>query len=199
MNKKLFSKADEESIDIIERALGDLRTLGATVVDPGPEGALFDGCVTRYAPQLLNAAFGAQRRNLFPVNAAGEPATDYIAALLDMALDPAKVPAGLSIRTLGGFGAQGEGKYMTNKYLRERGDANIKTNADLISKATFYQDPNFPDRKQMRENIEQQVALDTAARLQGRLALVLMKVPMMPEQQLDALVSPTARVWRGRS
>ena len=37
---------------------------------------------------------------------------------------------------------------MMNKYLQERGDANIKTNADLISKARFYEDPNFPDRKQ---------------------------------------------------
>ena len=36
--QKLF-QADEESIDIVERALGDLRTLGATVVDPGAEGA----------------------------------------------------------------------------------------------------------------------------------------------------------------
>ena len=35
---------------------------------------------------------------------------------------------------------------MINRYLRERGDANIKTNADLIAKATFYDDPNFPDR-----------------------------------------------------
>ncbi len=57
MNKKLFAKADEESIDIVERALGDLRTLGATIVDPGAEGALFQSCITRYAPQLLNAAF----------------------------------------------------------------------------------------------------------------------------------------------
>ena len=59
MNKKLFSKADEESIDIVERAIADLRKLGATIVDPGPEGALFQGCVTRYAPELLNVAFAA--------------------------------------------------------------------------------------------------------------------------------------------
>src|SRR5262245_17480645 len=52
MNKKLFSKADEESIDIVERALGDLAKLGATIVDPGPEGALFQSCIDRYAPQL---------------------------------------------------------------------------------------------------------------------------------------------------
>jgi len=194
MNKKLFSKADEESIDIVERALGDLRKLGATVVDPGPEGALFQSCVIRYAPQLYNAAFAAQRRNLFPVNAAGEPATDHIATLLDMDAEPARVPDGLSIRSLGAFPAQGEGRYMMNKYLRERGDANIKSNADLISKATFYQDPNFPDRKQMRENTERQRALDTSVRLQSRFALQSIVLQCMQEQKLDALVAPTATI-----
>ena len=202
MNKKLFSKADEESIDVVERALGDLRRLGATVVDPGPEGALFQSCVARYAPQLLNAQFAAQRPNLFPVKTTGaagrrcrsEPATDFIATLVDMAADPALVPGELSIRNLGGLGAQGEGKYMMNKYLRERGDANIRSNADLVSKATFYQDPNFPDRKQMRENTERQVALDTAVRLQGRFAVQTIVLQCMQEQRLDALVAPTASV-----
>ena len=194
MSKKLFSKADEESIDIVERALGDLRKLGATVVDPGPEGALFQSCVVRYAPQLLNAQFAAQRPALFPVNAAGEPSSDHIATLLDMAADASLVPADLSIRNLGGLGAQGEGKYMINKYLRERGDANIKSNADLIGKATFYQDPNFPDRRQMRENTERQLELDTAVRLQGRFAVQSIVLQCMEEQRLDALVAPTASV-----
>jgi amidase len=194
MNKKLFSKADEESIDIVERALGDLRTLGATVVDPGPEGALFQSCVTRYAPPLYNAAFAAQRRNLFPVNAAGEPASDHIATLLDMEADSTRVPDGLSIRSLGAFPAQGEARYMMNKYLRERGDANIKSNADLISKATFYHDPNFPDRKQMRETIERQLALDTSVRLLSRFALQSIVLQCMQEQKLDALVAPTATI-----
>ena len=40
------------------------------------------------------------------------------------------------------------------RYLQERGDANIKSNADLISKAKFYEDPNFPDRKQARQATE---------------------------------------------
>jgi amidase len=194
LNKKLFSKADEESIDIVERALGDLRKLGATVVDPGPEGALFQSCVTRYAPQLYNAAFAAQRRNLFPVNAAGEPTTDHIATLLDLDAEPARVPDGLSIRSLGAFPAQGEGRYMMNRYLRDRGDANIKTNADLIGKATFYNDPNFPDRKQMRENIERQRTLDTALRMQSRFALQSIVLQCMQEQKLDALVAPTATI-----
>ena len=62
---------------------------------------------------------------------------------------PAGVPPGLSLRSLTSQGAPGEDKYMMDKYLRERGDANIKSNADLIAKAKFYQDPNFPDRKQV--------------------------------------------------
>ena len=194
MNKTLYAKADEESIDIVERALGDLRKAGATIVDPGPTGALFQDCVVRYAPELYNAAFAAQRRNLFPVDASGDPAADHIATLLDMQADPSRVPDGLSFRTLGAFGAQGEARYMTNRYLRERGDANIKTNADLIAKARFYTDSNFPDRKQSRENIERQRELDTSVRLHGRFAFQTLVLQCMQEQRLDALVAPTATI-----
>ena len=194
MSKKLFSQADEQSIDLIERALSDLRSLGAIVVDPGPEGGLFQSCVVRYAPELYNAAFASQRRNLFPATATGEPEGDHIATLLEMSADPSKIPDGLTFRTLGAFGAQGESRYMTNKYLRERGDANIKTNADLITKARFYADANFPDRRQMRENIERQRELDTSVRLQVRFAVQTIVLQCMQEQRLDALVSPTATV-----
>src|SRR5262249_12029061 len=55
MSRELFSKADEESIAIVERAIADLRKLGATIVDPGPEGELLKPCINRYAPELLNA------------------------------------------------------------------------------------------------------------------------------------------------
>src|SRR5262249_38930179 len=138
MSRKLFSKADEESIGIVERAIADVRKLGATIIDPGLEGELFKPCIGRYAPELLNAAFTRQYRQLFPVDSAGQPTSDQIATLLDLHAKPAQVPAELSLRSLGGAGAQGEGKYMINRYLQERGDASIKTNADLISKAKFY-------------------------------------------------------------
>jgi amidase len=194
MNRKLFSKADEQSLDLVERALDDLRTLGATIVDPGPEGALFQTCITRYAPALLNAAFTARYQEAFPVDGAGAPLADHIALLVEMAADPTKVPEGLSLRTLGGFGVPGEGKYWINKYLRERGDANIRSNADLIEKATFYDDPNFPDRRQARVNAERAMELDTSARLQARYALQSIVLQCMQEQELDALVAPTASV-----
>jgi amidase len=191
MARKLFSKADEESIEIVERSIEELRKLGATIVDPGPEGALFQSCIARYAPELLNSALTSQYRDLFPADTA---ASDHLTTLLDLRMNPAQVPPALSLRSLNTPGATGEGRYMMNRYLRERGDANIKTSADLISKAKFYDDPNFPDRKQAREAAERATALDTSARLQTRFALQNMLLQCMQEQRLDALVSPMSTV-----
>jgi amidase len=196
MSRKLFAKADEESIGIVEEAIADLRRLGAVIVDPGPEGELFTGCIARYAPELTNAAFARQYPQLFPPQPSAGANGDQIATLLDLHRDPTRVPPDLSLRTLnaGGFGATGEGKYMINRYLRERGDANIRSNADLISKARFYQDSNFPDRRQAREQAERATVLDTSARLQGRFALQTILLQCMQEQRLDALVSPMSTV-----
>ena len=187
MARKLFSKADEESIDIVERAIADLRKLGATIVDPGSEGELFQGCIARYSPELLNSAFVRRYRDQFP-------ATGELTTLLDMRMDPSRVPGGLSLRNLTTPAFEGESKYMMNRYLRARGDANIKTNADLIAKARFYSDQNFPDRRQILENAERAMALDSAARLQSRFALQNVLLQCMQEQRLDALVSPMSTV-----
>ncbi|HEY1307786.1 MAG TPA: amidase [Vicinamibacterales bacterium] len=192
MRPSLLTKADEESIAIVDRAIARLRLLGAVVVDPGAEGELFTRCITRYAPELMNAAFVRQYPQLFPA----ESKQDQIGTLLDLQADPSRVPAALSLRTLnaGGFGPAGEGKYFINRYLRERGDANVKSNADLITKARFYQDPNFPDRKQAREQAERATTFDMGARLQGRFAVQTILLQCMQEQRLDALVSPMSTV-----
>jgi len=191
MRPSLLTKADEESIALVNRAIASLRTMGAAIVDPGAESELFTSCITRYAPELQNASFARQYPDLFPSGS-----TDQIASLVDLRANPSRVPPTLSLRTLnaGGFGPAGEGKYMINRYLRERGDANIKTNADLIAKARFYQDPNFPDRKQAREQAERATTLDMAARLQGRFAVQNILLQCMQEQRLDALVSPMSTV-----
>ncbi|MBV9504012.1 MAG: amidase [Acidobacteriia bacterium] len=194
MARKLFSKADDESITIVDHAIADLRKLGATIVDPGPEGALFQSCIARYGPELLNAAFTRQFPDLFTADSGGRPRSDQIAALLDMHADPAHVPQNLSLRTLNSMAVVGEGKYMINRYLQERGDTNIRSNADLVAKSKFYQDPNFPDRKQAREDAERATVYDTAARLQTRFALQNLFLQCMEEQRLDALVSPMSTV-----
>jgi amidase len=195
MRRSLLSKADEESIGLVERAVAALRALGAEIVDPGAEAELFTPCIAKYAPELMNSAFARQYPQLF-ASAASRATGDQIATLLDLHADAARVPPELSLRTLnaGGFGPAGEGKYMINRYLRERGDANIKSNADLIAKARFYQDANFPDRKQAREQAERATELDMSARLQGRFAVQTILRQCMQEQRLDALVSPMSTV-----
>jgi Asp-tRNA(Asn)/Glu-tRNA(Gln) amidotransferase A subunit family amidase len=194
LDKKLFSKADEQSIDLVERAIADVRKLGATIVDPGAGGSLFQTCIARSAPRLLNASLTRQYRDAFPFDDAGQPTGDHIAKLLELLADPTRVPAGLSLRSLGGFGAPGEDRYMMNKYLSERADANIKTNADLAAKATFYSDQNFPDRRQPRLNAERAQVLDTSTRVQTRYAMQIVLLGCMQEQRLDALVAPMATV-----
>jgi Asp-tRNA(Asn)/Glu-tRNA(Gln) amidotransferase A subunit family amidase len=185
LNRKLLTQADAESVDLVERAIEVLKKLGATVVDPGPEGALFQPCITRSAPELLSSAFARQ----YPQQG------DSIAALVELRADPSRVPPALTLRTLGGgFVEPGEDKYMINRYLRERGDANVKTNADLIAKGTFYDDPNFPNRRAARENAERATVLDTSARMHTRFALQTLLTNCMEEQKLDALVAPMSTV-----
>ena len=194
MNRSLLSRADEQSIAIVEQSIDDLRQLGATIVDPGPQGELFSSCLSRYGPELYNAGFTASYPELFPRNENGEPADDHIATLVELRADPSRVPGDFSLRTLGRFGATGESRYMMNRYLRERGDPNVTSNADLIEKSTFYGDSNFPDRRQIRANAERARELDTRARLQYRFALRTIVLQCMQEQDLDVLVSPTASV-----
>lgn len=194
MDTALFSRADEESIEIIERALDDLASIGATIVDPGPGGALFQACIDLYAPQYYNRAFTEKYPEIFPVDANGEPATDHIAILLDIEDEPERLRDRWTLRDLDAFRAVGEGRYMMNRYLRERGDANIRTQADLIERGTFYEDSRFPDRRAILARSEGDMALDTSARLQDRFAVRLIVLQCMQEQQLDAVTYPTASV-----
>jgi Asp-tRNA(Asn)/Glu-tRNA(Gln) amidotransferase A subunit family amidase len=198
MQTQLFSKADEQSIELVERAVDDLRRLGAAIVDPGPRGALLDGCLRRYLPELLNSAFTRRFPQQFPVGPDGDPAADHIAPLLTLHFEPERVPEEVELRNLGAFGpgpaSSGEDRYMIDRYLRERGDANIRTNTDLIAKARFYNDPNFPDRKAARERAQRESALDTSRRLQYRFAMQTSLLQCMQEQRLDVLVAPTSTV-----
>jgi amidase len=198
MDKKVFNEADVETIDIAERAIDDLRRIGATIVDPGAGGALFQTCIDKYVPLYRNRVFTEQYPNLFPVGADGKPATDRISTLVDMFFDSALVPAGATIRNIAGASNAGMSKYMVNRYLRERGDANIKSVSDLISKSKFYQDirpeAGFIDRKAALEEMNSTMALDMANVFQDRFAYQQVVLQCMAQDNLDAMVSPSGNV-----
>ena len=198
MDKKVFNEADGESIDLAERAVSDLRRLGATIVDPGAGGALFQGCIDKYVPLYRNRVFTEQYPNLFPADSNGKPSTDRVSQLMDMFFDPSRVPAGFTIRNIAGASNAGMTKYMLSRYLRERGDANIKSIKDLIDKSNFYRDirpdAGFVDRKAALEDMNSSLTLDMANVFQDRFAYQQVVLQCMAQENLDALVSPAGNI-----
>jgi amidase len=198
MDRQAFNEADVEAIDLTERAIDDLSRLGATIVDPGRGGALLQSCIDKYVPLYRNRVFIEQFANLFPVDSNGKPSTDRIAQLLDMFFDPSLVPAGSTIRNIGAASNAGLTKYMLNRYLRERGDANIKSLRDLIDKSNYYRDirpdAGFIDRKAALEDINSSSTLDTSNVIQDRFAYQQVVLQCMAQENLDALVSPAGNI-----
>jgi amidase len=205
MNKKLFSVADVESIDIIDRELEHLKSLGATLVDPGPEGELFQSCLVKYGPHVHNSAFVKQFPSVFPVDAAGKPTADHIPKLVDMYFDAKNSPGKSELKntdvpSIRGIGPQvtvGERRYMMERYLRERGDANIKTIQDLIDKSKFFEAPEgsgFMDKKNTLITTNNDKTLDIGIRLQNRWALQQIALQCMAQLNVDALTYPTGNI-----
>ena len=198
MDKKVLNEADGPAIDLTERAILDLRRIGATIVDPGPGGALFQACIDRYFPLYRNRVFTERYPDRFPVDANGKASADHIAPLVDMYFDPKLVPSGTTIRNIGAAGSPALTKYMLARYLRERGDANIKTIRDLIDKSKYYRDirpdAGFIDRKAALEEMNSALTLDLATIFQDRFANQQVMMQCMAEQNLDAVMSPSGNI-----
>ena len=197
MDKGAFTKADEQSIDIVNQAIEDLKKLGATIVEPGPEG-LFTDYIRRYNPLLSNSSWTKLFPELFPVDAAGKPTKDHTAMLVKLAGDPSKTPGKVTLRDFEAAQAVGESKYGYNLYLQQRGDANIKTLDDLINKANFFNDGSGPSKKTTLMNANKPMVLDTAVRQQRRFAVQQIVLMCFAEQNLDAVVYPTGNIPLGK-
>ncbi len=199
MDKDLFTIADAETIDIVDRAIGELRGLGATIVDPGAGGALFQDCVDQYTPKWQNQQFIPQFPEQFP-RPAGAPTTDEISTLLDMFFNPNLVPhtsqGRPSIRSLGGSGSgdTGDGRYNFNAYIRERGDAAIGSLTDLIDKANHWTDPRIPSRRPNLVSTDTQRTLANAGALQTRFTLQTVVFACFAKLDLDAVAYPTGNI-----
>jgi amidase len=198
MDKKVLNEADVSAIDLTERAIDDLRRLGATIVDPGAGGALFQSCMDKYAPLYRNRVFTEEYPKLFPADSNGKASTDRIATLVDMFFDPSLIPPGVTIRNIAGASNAGMSKYMVDRYLRDRGDANIKSLRDLIDKSKFYRDirpeAGFIDRKAALEETDSSTTLDMAAVFQDRFAYQQVVLQCMAQDNLDAMVSPAGNI-----
>jgi Asp-tRNA(Asn)/Glu-tRNA(Gln) amidotransferase A subunit family amidase len=191
MRKDLFTVADHETIDIVDRAVAQMAKLGATIVDPGPKGELFTACLRRMVPATDNKLFTKKFPELFPVDTDGKPTANHVAKLIDMIVDPSLVPDSVNLRSIGNAQGVGEAKFNLDLYLRERGDAKIKNNSDLVTKANYYDDPKFASQKTARENVDKPMEYNMADRMLRRFSIQQMIMQCMQEQNLDALVYPT--------
>jgi Asp-tRNA(Asn)/Glu-tRNA(Gln) amidotransferase A subunit family amidase len=144
--------------------------------------------------------FTQQYPDAFPVDASGKPTSDHLDKVVDLYFDQSGFPAGPTIRSFGPAESIGERKYGMNRYLKQRGDANIKDVGDLIAKSTFYDDDNgaFMDKKQMLENTNKDMVLDVSKRVQVRYALQQVAMQCMAEMKLDALTYPTGNIPAGK-
>jgi Asp-tRNA(Asn)/Glu-tRNA(Gln) amidotransferase A subunit family amidase len=192
MNRTELGDASNQTIDLVEQAVADLRKLGAEIVDPGAGGALLAQCTRKYAPKLGNILVANKYPELFPKDKDGKPKGDQVTTLLGMVMDPAKVPEIFSFMELPRGAAIGEGRFMMNLYLAQRGDANIKTNTDLMNKANFHKDDNYPDRKAQREEDEKDMYVDMSDRMLDRFMVQTTILQCMEEMKLDAMAYPTA-------
>jgi Asp-tRNA(Asn)/Glu-tRNA(Gln) amidotransferase A subunit family amidase len=199
MDRKIFSEPIyEPQIAATERAIEDLKKLGATIVDAPAEG-MFTACIRRYYPMLMNATWTKAFPDLFPVDASGKATSDHIATLLDLLMDPAKVPGKVTLRDIsgggaGGGGAIGESRFGYNLYLRQRGDANIRVLTDLANKANFFEDAAEANKKLSLQSTDRPLVYDTAVRLQRRFAIQQIVLACMAELKLDAFVYPTSLI-----
>jgi len=222
MDKTKFAKADEENIDIVLHAIDKLKELGATLVDPGEGGELFTKYIQALNPMLMNAGYMQEHPELFPVDPkTHKPTGDNIAKLIDLVVDPTQAPGKFTLRDLGSFGpegrragrgsgpgtgaaaadappaygtAVGEAKFEYNLYLRERGDARIKTLTDLYTRASFFHDPQFTSQESTLQAADKAMVLDSSTRMQRRFAVQEIILQAMADMQLDAIVYPTCNL-----
>jgi amidase len=124
------SLADRDNIRIANEALADMKSLGATLVDPVDFSGAIVGIMTAY-----ESSFFTQN---FPV--AIPPGTKPIDHLAAIAGDPKLLPGGargVNMRMLAAQNPRVEARYALDLYFKERGDKKFHSVEDLYNTKAF--------------------------------------------------------------
>jgi Asp-tRNA(Asn)/Glu-tRNA(Gln) amidotransferase A subunit family amidase len=213
---KVHTKADEDSVAVAESALRDLAKAGATLVDPGPGGALFRDALADILPALDAPTLAAVFAKAFPSG-------HLIEKSVAIAGKPGSLPADLTLRIIAERDAPAPGEVLfgLERYLRDRGDRNVRNVADLIAKSTFYNHAPIAGvtavpkgrledlvarterltRKSDGKPLERRLpntALDISGWHANRTVLQMLINKVMADNKLDALIYPTKTVLAPR-
>jgi Asp-tRNA(Asn)/Glu-tRNA(Gln) amidotransferase A subunit family amidase len=208
-----FSKADEDTIRIINEAIAVLARAGATIVDPGAHGALFKDAIADLVFSLDTKAFVAAFSELFPRDAS------TMDKLVDVTSGSAQLPPYVTLRMIVDLPSTetGERQFVTDRYLRERGDKTIRNIHDLINHSRFYSHPRIDGVSDSpKSRLEEMVVrterltkksdaspftrktpiteLDITGTHTRRVVLQALVLKVMADQRLDALVYPTKNI-----
>jgi amidase len=122
--------ADRENIRIGNEALADMKSLGATLVDPVDFGGAIAEIMTAYEPSFFAQTFPA------PIPPGAKP-IDQLAAI---ASDPKLLPVGMrgvNLRMISAQNPRIEARYALDLYLKERGDKRFSSVEDLYTTKSF--------------------------------------------------------------
>jgi hypothetical protein len=98
-----------------------------------------------------------------------------------MFFDPSLVPQNVTLFSLFSTGESGETKYVINRYLRDRGDANITSTADLVVKSNTF-------RPAQLQGFDEPTSLANDERLLRIAALQQLMLIVMAENDIDAML-----------
>jgi len=125
-----FTIADRDNIRIGNEALADMKSLGATLVDPVDFSGAIAEVMTAYEPNFFTQSF--------PLAVpAGTKPIDHLAAI---ASNPKLLPGGargVNMRMLAAFNPRIEARYALDLYFKERGDKKFRGVEDLYNTKSF--------------------------------------------------------------
>src|SRR5215468_9865812 len=122
--------ADRENIRIGNEALADMKSLGATLVDPVDFSGAIAEIMTAYEPSFFTQTFPLAIPS-------GVKPIDHLAAI---ASDPKLLPGGargVNMRMLAAFNPRIEARYALDLYFKERGDKKFRGVEDLYKTKSF--------------------------------------------------------------
>lgn len=204
-----LTKADEEVVRVANLAIAELAKTGAEIVDPGPNGQLFKEAIAELVPSLYTTILTSTFKDTFAGGAAVNKAVELTA-------QPKLLPPDATLRIIVDAepNAPGQLQFALNRYLRDRGDANIRSIADLIQKSTFVDHPSIegstaPAKSRLQDAVMRTERLRKKSdgsplvrrtpitnlditELHAKRVMVQMLVhKVMADHKLDALVYPT--------
>jgi amidase len=172
--------ADRENIRIADEALADMKSLGATLVDPVDFSGAIAEIMTAYEPSFFTQTFPLAIPS-------GVKPIDHLAAV---ASDPKLLPGGargVNLRMLAAFNPRIEARYALDLYFKERGDRKFRGVEDLYATKSFAGENDWLRFAlgQQAERLDTPDAITHTLRITN-LQRILYKV--MADNNLDALV-----------